>query len=57
MALGYKTKEIARQLGLSIKTIETHRQQLTKRLGIGHVPGLVRYALQTGLVPASWLTG
>ncbi len=57
MALGYRTKEIAGQLGLSFKTIETYRQQLTSRLGIGHVPGLVRYALQTGVVPASWLLG
>lgn len=55
MALGRRTKEIARDLRISIKTVETHRQQLTARLGINHVAGLVRYALQTGVVPASWL--
>lgn len=57
IALGYRTKEIAYQFGISIKTIETHRQQLIHRLGIRHVPGLVRYAIQTGIVPASWLLG
>jgi len=55
MADGNGMKRIARQLGISPKTVETHRQHLMKRLGIGHIPGLLRYALQTGVVPASWL--
>lgn len=44
------TKEIAALLGISIKTVEAHRLQLMVRLDIHDVPGLVRYAIQTGLV-------
>jgi DNA-binding NarL/FixJ family response regulator len=43
------TKEMALDLGLSAKTVEFHRIQLMKRLGIFDVPGLVRYALRAGL--------
>jgi DNA-binding NarL/FixJ family response regulator len=51
VAAGKSTKEIAFTLNLSVKTIETHRAQIMERLGIRDVPGLVRYALRTGLVP------
>ena len=51
IAEGRSTKEIAFELGLSVKTVETHRAQIMERLGIRDVPGLVRYALRTGLVP------
>ena len=51
VAGGKSTKEIAFFLNLSVKTIETHRAQIMERLGIRDVPGLVRYALRTGLVP------
>jgi DNA-binding NarL/FixJ family response regulator len=47
---GQTTKEIARTLHISIKTVETHRAQLMERLGIHDVAGLVRYALRVGLV-------
>lgn len=50
IAEGRSTKEIAHVLGLSIKTVETHRAQLMQRLSIRDVPGLVRYALRAGLV-------
>ncbi len=49
VAEGRSTKEIAFQLELSVKTVETHRVQLMERLGIHDVPGLVRYAIRTGL--------
>ncbi|MEK7867186.1 MAG: response regulator transcription factor, partial [Planctomycetota bacterium] len=49
LAEGKSTKQIAVDLGLSIKTVETHRMRLMDRLGIHDVPGLVRYALRTGL--------
>lgn len=55
IASGYSTQEIAWALKLSAKTIETHRALLMERIGIRHIPGLVRYALQTGVLPASWL--
>ena len=51
IAEGGSTKEIAYELGLSVKTVETHRAQVMERLGIRDVAGLVRYAMRTGLVP------
>lgn len=50
IAEGQATKEIAFELGLSVKTVETHRAQLMERLGIRDVPGLVRLAIRAGLV-------
>lgn len=50
IAEGRSTKEIARQLDLSVKTIETHRTQLMKQLDIHEVAGLVRFAVRMGLV-------
>ena len=52
IAEGLSTKDIARKLDLSIKTIDTHRTQLMDRLDIHEVAGLVRYAVRTGLVTA-----
>jgi DNA-binding CsgD family transcriptional regulator len=47
---GQTTKEIAALLGISVKTVEAHRLQLMRRLKIDNVPGLVRFAIRTGLV-------
>jgi DNA-binding NarL/FixJ family response regulator len=52
VAEGKSTKEIAHLLGLSAKTVETHRTQLMDRLDIHDVAGLVRYAIRAGLVSA-----
>ncbi|MBM3359028.1 MAG: response regulator transcription factor [Betaproteobacteria bacterium] len=52
IAEGSSTKEIARRLKLSVKTVESHRQQLMERLGIRDVAGLVRYAIRHGLISA-----
>ena len=49
---GFATKEIAQQLNISIKTVETHRANIMERLAIYDVAGLVRYALKTGLIEA-----
>ncbi len=51
IAEGRTNPEIAAELGLSIKTVELHRSQLMDRLSIHDVPGLVRFAVRTGLVP------
>jgi DNA-binding NarL/FixJ family response regulator len=51
IAEGRSTKEIAFDLGLSVKTVETHRAQVMERLGIRDIAGLVRYAMRSGLVP------
>jgi DNA-binding NarL/FixJ family response regulator len=50
IAEGLSTKEIARRLELSVKTIETHRTQLMKQLDVHEVAGLVRHALKIGLI-------
>ena len=50
IAEGHSTKGSAAVLGLSVKTVETHRTQLMQRLGIHDVAGLVRYAMRVGLI-------
>jgi DNA-binding NarL/FixJ family response regulator len=54
---GLTSKEIAAGLGLSAKTVETHRSAGMRRLGIGDIPGLVRYAVRVGLIPQSLSSG
>jgi DNA-binding NarL/FixJ family response regulator len=50
VAEGHTSKDIARQLGLSHRTVETHRNQLMKRLDIHDLTGLVRFAVRVGMV-------
>jgi len=49
IAEGQTTKEIAAALGLSVKTVETHRNSLMRKLDIHETATLVRYALRRGL--------
>lgn len=51
IAEGNSSKEIAYRLGISSKTVDTHRAQIMERLGIQNVQGLVKLAMRTGLVP------
>lgn len=51
IAEGNNTKEIAYLLDLSIKTIESHRQQIMKKLNLQSVAALTRYAILEGLSP------
>jgi len=51
IAQGYTTREIAGQLNISVKTVETHRAQLMDELDLHDIAGLVRYAVRVGLVP------
>jgi DNA-binding NarL/FixJ family response regulator len=50
VAEGYKNREIAGQLGISIKTVETHRANIMNKLGLRNLSQLIRYALQKGLI-------
>ena len=47
---GNSTKDIARRLDLSVKTVESHRSELMERLDIHDVTGLVRFAIRHGLI-------
>lgn len=50
VAEGKSTKEIARVLGLSVKTAESHRSRLMRKLDIHETAGLVRYAIRRGVI-------
>ena len=53
VAEGRRTREIASELKLSVKTVESHRGEVMKRLGIHDVVSLVRYASRVGLITAA----
>ncbi len=46
---GKTAKEISTQLGLSLKTVETYRQQIMDRLNIHSIAELTKYAIREGL--------
>jgi DNA-binding NarL/FixJ family response regulator len=50
IAEGHSSKQIAKKLDTSVKTIESHRASLMERLDIHDIAGLVRYAIRNGLV-------
>jgi two-component system, NarL family, response regulator NreC len=50
IALGYTSVEIAEQLGLSPRTIETHRARIHRKLRLASRAELVRYALRRGML-------
>lgn len=49
IAEGKSTKEIAFELGVSVKTVESQRQQIMKKLNVHSVAGLTKYAIREGL--------
>ena len=50
IAEGETTKGIALLLKISSKTVEYHRAQLMERLNIFDLPGLVRFAMRSGVI-------
>ena len=50
IAEGHSSREIARKLAVSVKTVEKHRQAVMDRLGIHEIATLTRYAVSKGLV-------
>jgi DNA-binding NarL/FixJ family response regulator len=53
VAEGRTSAEIATMLFLSPKTVETYRSRLMHKIGVADVPGLVKYALQHGVISLS----
>jgi DNA-binding NarL/FixJ family response regulator len=54
VAEGHRTRDIANSLGLSVKTVESHRGEIMKRLRVHDVVSLVRYAIRVGLVASTY---
>lgn len=52
IAEGLSTKEVADELGISVKTAQTHRAKLMGRVGVRKASALVRYAIREGVVTA-----
>ncbi|HEV2472521.1 MAG TPA: response regulator transcription factor [Chthonomonadales bacterium] len=52
VAAGRTTQQIAGDLTISTKTVETHRAQIMKRLNVHDIPALVRFAVRVGLISA-----
>jgi DNA-binding NarL/FixJ family response regulator len=53
IAEGQANKQIASELGISIKTVEKHRQNLMEKLNIHDIAGLTRFAISAGIVESS----
>jgi len=50
LAQGKANKEVARELDISVHTVETHRKNIKRKLGINSTAGLTRYALEHGVL-------
>jgi DNA-binding NarL/FixJ family response regulator len=53
IAEGEANKQIAAELGISIKTVEKHRSHLMQKLGIHDTAGLTRYAIAEGIIESN----
>ena len=57
IALGHTNAEIAEQLYLSVRTVETHRSHIQQKLGRSRRAELVGYALERGLISTATADG
>ena len=57
LARGKSNKEVAAALGISVRTVETHRKNLKRKLGISSTAGLTRYAMEHGVLQGTGLGG
>jgi DNA-binding NarL/FixJ family response regulator len=53
IAEGQANKQVAAELGISIKTVEKHRAHLMEKLNIHDTAGLTRYAISAGIIESS----
>ena len=52
LAEGSSNKEVAEKLGISVKTVETHRAAIMRKLGLHSIGELVRYAIRNHMIEA-----
>ncbi|MEL6377263.1 MAG: response regulator transcription factor, partial [Pseudomonadota bacterium] len=50
LAQGKSNKEVALDLDISVRTVETHRKNIKRKLGISSTAGLTRYAMEHGVL-------
>ncbi|MEL6681876.1 MAG: response regulator transcription factor [Pseudomonadota bacterium] len=50
LAQGQSNKDVANMLNISVRTVETHRKNIKRKLGISSTAGLTRYALEHGVL-------
>ena len=50
LAQGKSNKEVAQTLDISVRTVETHRKNIKRKLGISSTAGLTRYAMEHGVL-------
>ncbi|MFK7881038.1 response regulator [Roseobacter sp.] len=50
LAQGKSNKQVAKSLDISVRTVETHRKNIKRKLGISSTAGLTRYALEHGVL-------
>lgn len=50
VADGFTSQQIAERLGIALSTVEVHRRNIMRKLGVDGVAGLTRYAVRTGIV-------
>lgn len=50
LAQGQSNKDVAQTLNISVRTVETHRKNIKRKLGISSTAGLTRYALEHGVL-------
>jgi two-component system response regulator NreC len=55
VAQGYGSQEIAKQMLVSVKTVETYRARIVEKLGLRTRKEIVRFAIQMGLLTADTL--
>jgi two-component system response regulator NreC len=55
VAQGYGTQEIAKQILVSVKTVETYRARIAEKLGLRTRNEIVRFAVQMGLLTSDTL--
>ena len=50
LAQGQSNKDVAKTLNISVRTVETHRKNIKRKLGISSTAGLTRYAMEHGVL-------